>query len=116
MHVNNLFSTPVAISKYLKHLQIKDKLINHCQSLKVKQGGLDWISNSVFNTCGTHNILKDEIFNELNDWIYSEVLKFGKMVGQTNKIVPSDAWFNIYSQNAYQEYHNHNFNYISTIY
>jgi len=118
MKINNLFPTPLGLSQYAKHSEIKDLLVKHCLEIESthRSGGDNWISKNLYNTCDTYNILKDSVFNDLNKWIEEEANKFKNTLGQTKPIIPVKGWFNIYRKNSFQEYHNHNFNYISAIY
>lgn len=118
MIINNLFSTPLALIDYPEHNNIKDILVNHCFSIKLntKTGGKNWISKNLYNTCDIYDIFEDNTFQQLNNWVTEKANEFKKHLGQSKNIKQSKAWFNIYNKNSFQEFHNHNFNYISCIY
>lgn len=118
MQIIDLFSTPIASVYHPDYSKIKESLIQHCLNLKstTPSGGSNWRSKSLYNTFNTYNILKDNTFEDLNNWVYDQATDFKNKLGQDKKLIPSGGWFNIYTKKDSQEFHNHNFDYISAIY
>jgi|GEM_PF-5941872 len=100
------------------HFKIEKKLSRHCKDLKkkVKSGGGNWISNKTYNTTGTHDILKDKEFKDLNKWVIGKVNEYVETLRYKNKFLCKEGWFNIYNKYDYQEYHTHPDYSISAIY
>ena len=100
---------------------IEKKIVDRCYELKktIKRGGEGWISDQTYNTDKTYNVVDDIIFKEATDYIQKGVHSFMSQVGIDERWIrkePYDAWFNIYEENNFQEFHNHTGCAISTVY
>jgi len=110
MKTFTLFPTVISKSKNPNHNQIEKELIDECIRIKntTSKGGNNW-NCDVFNTCGTHNLIENEKFNNLNEWIIKEVKQYANMIGYID--IPLKftvfSWFNIYEKYDYQEIHDH---------
>ena len=101
-----------------EHKNYQNKLIKKCQKIKkqTKSGGNNWISNKTFNTLQTYNLLGDNEFKKLNNWVFKQVGDYTIKLKYQNNFNCSQAWFNIYNKNDYQEYHDHSTNALSAVY
>ena len=101
-----------------EHKNFKNKLIKKCVNIKkqIKSGGDNWISNKTYNTLQTYDLLKDKEFKKLHDWVFKQVGDYATKLKYQNNFSCSQAWFNIYNKNDYQEYHNHSLNALSAVY
>ena len=121
LNVNSYFSTFIGQSINPNHKQIENKLVDRCYELQktIKKGGEGWISDETYNTDKTYNVSNDIIFSEVTDFIQKGVYNYMLQTGIDERWIrkePYDAWFNIYKQNNFQEFHNHSGCAISTIY
>lgn len=110
---------PVGIYKQPNLLTEKENkaLINRALTIreKYKKGRDDWRC-SVYNTLGSHDILKDRNFNKLISLVTHHVNDYIKMHGSEHKYKCQEGWLNIYKQGDYQEYHTHEGSTISAVY
>ena len=118
LNVNSYFSTFIGQSINPNHKQIENKLVDRCYELQktIKKGGEGWISDETYNTDKTYNVSNDIIFSEVTDFIQKGVYNYMLQTGIDERWIrkePYDAWFNIYKQNNFQEFHNHSCCYIS---
>jgi len=121
LNVNSYFSTFIGQSINPNHKQIENKLVDRCYELQktIKKGGEGWISDETYNTDKTYNVSNDINFSEVTDFIQKGVHNYMLQTGIDERWIrkePYDAWFNIYKQNNFQEFHNHSGCAISTIY
>jgi uncharacterized protein (TIGR02466 family) len=121
LNVNPYFSTFIGQSINPNHKQIEEKMVNRCYELQkiVEKGGKGWISDETYNTDKTYSVDKDNIFSEVTDYIQKNVYDYMTQTGLDERWIkkePYDAWFNIYKQHNFQEFHNHSGCVISTIY
>lgn len=119
MIFENFFPTIIAYDYNLNHKFIEKKLVSCCFSIKEKtrSGGNGWISNNTYNTSnGVYNIVSDDNFKILNDWVFESVDRYAKDTFISGNLETTEAWFNIYSKYDYQEFHKHPFNSLSAIY
>ena len=95
-----------------------DNTEHKCKKIKkqIKSGGNNWISNKTFNTLQTYNLLGDNDFKKLHAWVFQQVREYSIKLKYQNNFTCSQAWFNIYNKNDYQEYHNHSLNALSAVY
>lgn len=100
------------------HIEIQDDLIQHCFNLQkeITSGGQGWISKHTYNTENTYNILNDNKFKRLNDWIHQQVEEYKNHCQYKNNFKADLGWFNIYKQYDFQEYHIHPGHSLSVIY
>jgi|TARA_R100000455_G_C6247724_1_gene105071 uncharacterized protein (TIGR02466 family) len=110
MKTLTLFPTVISTSINPNHNQIEKQLKDECIRLRdiTTKGGDNWHCD-VYNTCNTYNLMENEKFKPLNDWVMSEVQQYAGMLGYQNKPFKSNVngWFNIYEQYTYQETHDH---------
>ena len=101
-----------------EHKKIENKLIKKCIKIKkeINSGGKNWISNKTYNTLQTYNLLEDIEFNQLNDWVFKQVSEYAMKLKYRNNFNCSEAWFNIYHKNDYQEFHSHSLSSLSAVY
>ena len=101
-----------------EHKSYQNKLVKKCESIKkqIKSGGDNWISNKTFNSLQTYNLLQDNEFKKLHEWVFQQVREYSMKLKYQNNFTCSQAWFNIYNKNDYQEYHNHSLNALSAVY
>ena len=87
------------------HDDIKKDLTKYCFDLQsdIEKGGNNWISNQTYNTCDTYNIVRDEKFKQLNNWITEKVNEFSNNLNIKDKLKLLTGWFNIYNKNDFQE-------------
>tara|TARA_R100000742_G_scaffold4190_1_gene1309 strand:- start:1201 stop:1785 length:585 start_codon:yes stop_codon:yes gene_type:complete len=118
MNIRNIFSIPLGISVYEEHKKIQKNLIKYCTQIKKKnkKGGKNWESK-LYNTFGTYPIHSDEKFNDINNFIFSEVTDFSKKIGHGHLgVACSESWLNVYDKYDYQENHDHMGSNISAVY
>jgi uncharacterized protein (TIGR02466 family) len=111
-----MFPTLIGVNVNPNH---DDSLVSKCLDIEssVQSGGQSWVSKDTYNTMGSHDILKDKDFESINDFVVSSVRQFCKELRiDLNEILPTDSWVNIYRKGDYQEYHNHNPDFLSAIY
>tara|TARA_R110002167_G_scaffold364935_1_gene588189 strand:+ start:504 stop:1070 length:567 start_codon:yes stop_codon:yes gene_type:complete len=116
MNIHRLFPTLLGVSTNPNH---NNSLVERCLQLEKtkKSGGKGWVSKDTYNTLGSHNLLEDKDFAPINDFVISSMQEFcQELQFDSLKIFPNEAWFNIYRNGDYQEYHNHNPNLLSAIY
>ena len=116
MNIHRMFPTLVGVSMNPNH---DDSLVSRCLDIQssIQSGGKDWVSKDTYNTIGSHDILKDENFASINKFVRLSVKEFCKEIKVDMKmIVPTSSWMNIYRKGDYQEYHNHNPDFLSAIY
>lgn len=114
------FPTSISHSYCPFHNEIENNLVNHCFKLSEKiSNGVKTFNNNdkLYTTYKTHDILLDEKFNKLNDWVKEQINEYIK---QTHMIInfkgKGSSFFNIYKKHDYQELHEHSGDIISCIY
>jgi uncharacterized protein (TIGR02466 family) len=118
MKITKLFPTAIGEEFNINHNLIKNDITEHCTYLKnnTEKGGNNWDVDT-FNSIGTYDILQDNKFKPLNDWICKQVLHYSYALGLRNeKINNAYGWFNFYEQHDYQEIHTHDLYDISAVY
>ena len=118
MIIESWFPTLIGIEDNPKHGAIEKNLVNHCNELKnsIESGGKSWVSKNTYNTSdGAYDLFSDTNFTILNDWILEKVKNFAIELGMDSDLDRTDAWFNVYKRNDFQEYHTHSA-ILSTIY
>ena len=75
----------------------------------------DWRCDTI-TTLNQYDLINDQSFSNLIQTIASEVEKFSKEFGSHGKAKPIDAWINIASPGAFQEYHIHTGSHFSVAY
>ena len=116
MNIHRMFPTLVGVSMNPNH---DDLLVSRCLDIQssTQSGGTGWVSKDTYNTMGSHDILQDETFKPINDFVVNSIREYCKEIKvDTNEIVPTSSWINIYRKGDYQEYHNHNPDFLSAIY
>jgi len=120
MQIEQFFPTSISHSFCPFHDEVKEQLVNHCLSISktIKKGDNIFQNNGqLYTTYGTHDILIDEKFERLNNWIKDEVKKYVDTLRmKVNLRYEGNAFFNIYKKHDYQETHDHAGSMISCIY
>ena len=101
------------------HNNIEQKLTDYCLKLKnkTKSGGETWLSKTVYNTSGTLNLIEDQNFKDLNNWVKKMILEYIEKLKMSYKSYNEfEGWFNVYKKGDYQEWHDHTGSVISCIY
>ncbi len=81
----------------------------------VPRGGDAWKCN-MYNTCGTHDLSKDQDLSFLFDSVQDHIDEYVKLQGSSYKYSCREAWANVSYTNSYQEYHTHSDRTISAVY
>ena len=120
MQIEQFFPTNISNSFCPFHNEIKERLIDHCFSISKtikKSDNIFQNNGQLYTTYGTHDILLDEKFERLNNWIKEEVKKYVDTLRmKVNLKYEGNAFFNIYKKHDYQETHDHAGSIISCIY
>jgi len=120
MQIEQFFPTNISHSFCPFHDEIKEQLVNHCLSISKtikKSDNIFQNNGQLYTTYGTHDILIDEKFERLNNWIKNEVKKYvDTLKMKVNLQYEGNAFFNIYKKHDYQETHDHAGSIISCIY
>ena len=118
--INRFFPTLLGVEVNSEHHKIEKKLIKKCFDIEnqIKSGGENWISNTTYNTIGEYNIFLDDNFKPINDFVINSVIKFCDELKINQNCIDKNpnAWFNIYKEGDYQEYHHHGNTAISVVY
>ena len=111
------FPTSIYYVENLISEEDNDRLIEYIKwkTKEVKRGGENWLTD-VYNTHHTHNIHKDNMFNNLSDAVTKQTSEFAKKLGSNYDYNIDESWWNSYNENDYQEYHHHADSYFSAVY
>lgn len=114
------FPTPILSEKIQNFSKINELLLNKIQQIRqtIPVGGKNWIGKP-YNTCGTYNIVDDNIFDHIKNEITAMVHLFASRLGvdvNKNKFKCNEGWLNIYKQNDFQEFHHHAGHQFSAVY
>jgi uncharacterized protein (TIGR02466 family) len=115
--IYKLFPTPVYYEENIINEKDNDFIIDCCYKIKnvAKRGGEGW-HTKLYNTAGTHNIVYDKNFKQLNLTIQQHLQQFVKVNGSSRYYNLDTGWINIYQNNDYQEYHYHTSSVFSIVY
>ena len=93
------------------------KIVKKCYSIKTKipSGGDNWLSK-VYNVNGKLNLYKEKDFKPLLKWIDEKLLEYTNNLNINFKPLNKYAWFQIYKNGDYQDYHIHPTSKLSAIY
>ena len=120
MQIEQFFPTNISNSFCPFHNEVEKQLIDHCFSISKtikKSDNIFQNNGQLYTTYGTHDILLDEKFERLNNWIKDEVKKYVDTLRmKVNLKYEGNAFFNIYKKHDYQETHDHAGSMISCIY
>ncbi len=121
MILNKYFPTIIGTAINPNHNSVREDIIKKCHDLKnnVASGGENWISNSTYNTIGTHDVFSEPMFSPINDFVIQEVKQYCELLDIRKDFInykPIDSWFNIYDKGDYQEFHHHNNSVLSVVY
>lgn len=119
MNIELLFPTAFGLITNPNHQHIQSKLVSKSFQLSetIESGGHFWESKKPYNTSDNkYNIINDEDFKELNNWVIENINLYTKKTCLKNKVKCEGGWLNIYKKGDYQEYHSHSYNAISAIY
>ena len=119
--LDRFFPTIIGFYDNPNHNLFEKEATNRCLELEksIEKGGDNWLSKSTYNTIGTYGIWNDEKFKGINEFVFKSVqeylqdLKIKQSCLEQN---PCDAWFNLYKEGDYQEYHIHGGCLISAVY
>ena len=119
--INRFFPTLIGLEINPHNNLIENKLSKKCFDIEdqIISGGKNWVSNTTYNTIGKYNIFKDDDFKDVNDFVLKSIDKFCdelKIDKECIDKIPNDAWFNIYREGDYQEYHHHGNSVLSVVY
>ena len=111
------FPTSIYYVENLISEEDNNRLIEYIKwkTKEVKRGGENWLTD-VYNTHHTHNIHKDNMFNNLSDAVTKQTSEFAKKLGSNYDYNIDESWWNSYNENDYQEYHYHADSYFSAVY
>ena len=70
----------------------------------------------VYQQNTSYQILEDQKFRRLHNWIDVQVKEVAESVSLSKKIYCAQGWFNTYEKYDYTEYHNHNPSIFSCVY
>ena len=118
MKICQLFPVTIAMVDNPNHNLIKKNIVKECSLLKktVKKGGEFWGSD-VYNTLDTYNIVDNNKFKLLHEWLFEKIKDYAITIGYKNKQINcKDGWFNFYKKYDYQDVHDHEGNDISAVY
>ena len=107
-----LYTTPNVLSRS-ENDDIKNKVLDIAPSIDT---GGDWNCNT-FNSMGKFDLRQHQMFSKINETIIKNVNYFSRDSYRSfvdYKIL--DSWFNISSENCYQEYHMHADSVFSAVY
>tara|TARA_R100000541_G_C1854354_1_gene78171 strand:- start:30 stop:602 length:573 start_codon:yes stop_codon:yes gene_type:complete len=93
------------------------KIVKKCYTIKDKtySGGKNWLSK-VYNVSGKLNLYKEKDFKPLLKWIDEQLLEYINNLNINFKPSHKNAWFQIYGNSDYQDYHSHPSSKLSAIY
>lgn len=74
---------------------------------RIPNGGKDWYGNT-YNTHGTYDLRKDDIFKPLVDTLTDRVNQFARFHNCTGSYECKYGWANVSDHNSFQEFHTHN--------
>jgi uncharacterized protein (TIGR02466 family) len=111
------FPTAIYIEENLISEEQNDLLVRHCLDIKnnTDSGGGEWLGKT-YNTHGTHDLSKDDIFRPILDLTAYHVHQFANMHNCTGSYENNYAWMNIAEGSAWQEFHTHNGNVFAAVY
>jgi uncharacterized protein (TIGR02466 family) len=118
MQILTLFPVAIGMVDNPDHKKIKKNIIKESTFIKdkVKKGGEFWGSD-VYNTLGTYNIVENDKFNSLHEWLFEKVRDYAITMGYKNKKIQcKDGWINFYKKYDYQDVHDHDTCDISAVY
>ena len=120
MIIEHFFPTSIAHSFCPFHNEIENDLINHCFDIEknIDSGGIHFNnSGQLYTTFSKHDILLDEKFIRLNEWVKDQIKDYvSQLKMNINFKGNGSAFFNIYKKYDYQELHDHYGSVISCIY
>ena len=93
------------------------KIVEKCYHIKknVSNGGENWLSK-VYNVSGKLNLYKEKDFKPLLKWIDEQLVEYTNNLNIDFKPVNKNAWFQIYGNGDYQDYHSHPSSRLSAVY
>ena len=118
MNFNYLFPSVVAQDFFNEHSKVEKNLVNHIMKIKkeVKGGGKNWISKDTYTTLNEYDIIKDDKFKVINDFVMNSISNYINDLNINYDFSCVSGWFNVYGKNDFQEYHNHVEHTLSAIY
>ena len=118
MNFNYLFPSVVAQDFFNGHSKVEKNLVNHIMKIKkeVKGGGKNWISKDTYTTLNKYDIIKDDKFKVINDFVMNSIANYINDLHINYDFNCVGGWFNVYGKNDFQEYHNHVEHTLSAIY
>ena len=120
MNYNSFFPTIIGSVQNTDNEKIAEELIPHCIQISqtVESGGKGWLSSKTYNTSdGKYDLSSDQKFFKINNWVETQIkLYCNELDIETDTLVSTGSWFNIYHKNDFQEPHVHPNSSISAIY
>jgi len=114
------FPTAILNEQIVDFDKINSALMHRVVEIKntVPCGGSNWIGRP-YNTCGTFDISKDPVFDDIIKHVSTMVHMYASRLGidiGRHKFKCTEAWLNIYNQNDFQEFHHHAGHQFSAVY
>ena len=117
--ISPIFVELISLTNLSQHSDKNDYFFNKVTSLQSQHStekSTDWLCDT-FSTMRYYDLINDPEFALVLNDIKTDVIKFSKEYGvQTENINCSDAWINLASPGAYQEYHIHSGSHFSIAY
>ena len=116
MQTVKLFPKIIGVFKN-PNMSSHQKIIKKCYSIKktIPPGGKNWLSK-VYNVSGKLNLYTEKDFKPLLKWIDEKLMEYTHNLNIDFNPVTKNAWFQIYGNGDYQDYHSHPTSRLSAIY
>jgi uncharacterized protein (TIGR02466 family) len=112
------FSVLISTNHYDKNKDLCKELSDYCLNIadeKKNDVATGWISSSTFNTLDLLNVVEEDKFKNINEWVLKKVNAHGKLIGYP-ELKAVSGWFNVYNKYDFQEFHTHSMHHLSCIY
>lgn len=111
------FPTAIYIEENLLSEEENQKIVDHCLAIRdnTPPGGSEWLGGT-YNTHGTHDLSKDDVFKPVLDLTLYHIHQFAQMHNCYAKYENNYSWVNIAQGTAWQEFHTHNGNVFAAVY
>lgn len=120
VNIEHFFPTSIGNSFCPFHNEIENGLTDYCFDIEKKiDSNVNHFNNNgqLYSTFKKHDILSDEKFTRLNQWIINQVKEYANQLKMKIDLkCEGHGFFNIYKKYNYQEVHDHGGSLISCIY
>ena len=101
MNFNYLFPSVVAQDFFDGHNKVEKDLVNYIMKIKkkTKSGGQNWISKDTYTTLKEYDVVKDDKFKVINDFVMNSVLNYIRNLKINYDFNCVSGWFNVYGKN-----------------